>query len=181
MAGKAKPTARQAFDDNVADAEALVSIVRALRSRRVRRMRREMRERLGIALGIARKHWDGLDCIESDDLFVSGDRSCSCLGGLSATGRSVTGRTPEAARSSTVINAPEAISSRRADCAGSSWVSSPMAWSRSISSLVQSGSHQLATMSSSGDERRPSGCCLRLATSGGSACSRMPRTPTWTA
>lgn len=70
MAGRTKPTARQAFDDNVADAEALVSIVRALRSRRVRRMRREMRERLGIALGIARKHWDGLDCIESDDLFA---------------------------------------------------------------------------------------------------------------
>lgn len=70
MAGKAKPTARQAFDDNLADAEALVSIVRALQNRRVRRMRREMRERLGSALDVSKKHWDSLDCIESDDLFA---------------------------------------------------------------------------------------------------------------
>jgi hypothetical protein len=70
VAGKAKPTARQAFDDNLADAEALVRIVSALQNRRVRRMRREMRERLGSALGISKKHWDDLDCIESDDLFA---------------------------------------------------------------------------------------------------------------
>lgn len=70
MAGKAKPTARQAFDDNLADAEALVAVVRALRNRRVRRMRRELRERLGSALGLPKKDWEDLDCIESDDLFA---------------------------------------------------------------------------------------------------------------
>jgi hypothetical protein len=70
MAGKAKQTARQAFDDNLADAEALVSVVRILQNRRVRRMRRELRERLGSALGVPRKHWEELDCIESPDLFA---------------------------------------------------------------------------------------------------------------
>jgi hypothetical protein len=33
-------------------------------------MRRELRERLGDALGIPKKHWEGLDCIESEDLFA---------------------------------------------------------------------------------------------------------------
>lgn len=70
MAGIPKPTARQAFDDNLADAEALVAVVRALRNRRVRRMRRELRERLGSALDLPRRDWDDLDCIESDDLFA---------------------------------------------------------------------------------------------------------------
>ena len=70
MAGKPKLTARQAFDDNLADAEALVAVVHALRNRRVRRMRRELRERLGSALDVPKKHWDDLDCVESDDLFA---------------------------------------------------------------------------------------------------------------
>jgi hypothetical protein len=70
VAGKVKQTARQAFEDNLADAEALVSVVKVLQNRRVRRMRRELRERLGSALGIPRKHWGELDCIESADLFA---------------------------------------------------------------------------------------------------------------
>lgn len=70
MAGIRKPTARQAFDDNLADAEALVAVVRALQNRRVRRLRREMRDRLGDALGLPKKQWDQLDCVESDDLFA---------------------------------------------------------------------------------------------------------------
>lgn len=70
MAGIPKPTARQAFDDNLADAEALVAVVRALRNRRVRRMRRELRERLGSALDLPRRDWDHLDCVESEDLFA---------------------------------------------------------------------------------------------------------------
>lgn len=70
MAGKPKPSARQAFDDNLADAEALVAVVKALRNRRVRRMRRELRERLGSALDLPKKDWENLDCIESDDLFA---------------------------------------------------------------------------------------------------------------
>lgn len=70
MAGKSKPSARGAFDDNLADAEALVALARALRNQRVRKMRRELRERLGGALALPKKTWDGLDCIESDDLFA---------------------------------------------------------------------------------------------------------------
>lgn len=70
MAGRRKPTARQAFDDNLDDAEALVSVVRVLQNRRVRRMRLELRERLGSALGLPKKDWDHLDCIESADLFA---------------------------------------------------------------------------------------------------------------
>lgn len=68
--GRAKPSAREAFNDNLEDAEALVSVVRILENRRVRRMRRELRERLGSALGVARKDWDHLDCIENADLFA---------------------------------------------------------------------------------------------------------------
>lgn len=70
MAGKAKPTARQAFDDNMADASTLVTIAAALKNKRVRRMRKELRERLGSALGLPKKHWEPLDCIESEDLFA---------------------------------------------------------------------------------------------------------------
>lgn len=70
MAGKRKPTARQAFDDNLADAEQLVLLADALRNKRTYRMRLEKRERLGDALDIAKKNWDQLDCIESEDLFA---------------------------------------------------------------------------------------------------------------
>jgi len=70
VAGTARPTARQAFDDNMADAHALVALARALSNQRVRRMRKELRERLGVALGMRKKDWDALDCIESDDLFA---------------------------------------------------------------------------------------------------------------
>lgn len=70
MAGVSKPTARQAFDDNVADAELLVLLADSLRNKRVRRMRQEKRATLGDALGIPKKSWDHLDCIESEDLFA---------------------------------------------------------------------------------------------------------------
>lgn len=70
MPGVSKPTARQAFDDNIADAKTLVLLAEALRNKRTRRMRREKRETLGGALGIAKKNWDDLDCIESKDLFA---------------------------------------------------------------------------------------------------------------
>jgi hypothetical protein len=70
VAGVAKPTARQAFDDNIADAERLVLLADALRNKRARRMRREKREGLGEALNIRKRDWDQLDCIESEDLFA---------------------------------------------------------------------------------------------------------------
>jgi len=70
MSGKRKPSAREAFDDNIADAEYLVSLARALLNRRSRRMRRELRERLGEALDLPKRSWAELDCIESEDLFA---------------------------------------------------------------------------------------------------------------
>lgn len=70
MAGRPKPSARQAFDDNVADAQRLVLLAEALRNKRTYRMRIEKRERLGEALDIAKRNWDQLDCIESEDLFA---------------------------------------------------------------------------------------------------------------
>jgi hypothetical protein len=70
VAGKAKPSAREAFDYNIEDALTLVLFADALRNRRARRMRLELRERLGEALGVARRDRDHLDCIESEDLFA---------------------------------------------------------------------------------------------------------------
>lgn len=70
MPGVPKPSALQAFEDNVADAETLVLLADSLRNKRVRRMRREKREAVGEALGVPKKDWDDLDCIESEDLFA---------------------------------------------------------------------------------------------------------------
>jgi hypothetical protein len=70
MPGVSKPTARQAFDDNLADAETLILLAESLRNKRVRRMRQERRETLGDVLGIAKRDRDHLDCIESKDLFA---------------------------------------------------------------------------------------------------------------
>jgi len=70
MAGRPKPTARQAFEDNVDDARTLVALARALRNRRLRRMRRELREKVGTALSVRRRDWPQLECLESEDLFV---------------------------------------------------------------------------------------------------------------
>jgi hypothetical protein len=55
MAGVSKRSARETFDFNIADAEALVLLAAALQNKRVRRMRRERRQTLGEALGIARR------------------------------------------------------------------------------------------------------------------------------
>lgn len=70
MAGRAKPKARQAFDDNIADAHALVQLARSLANQRVYRMRAEKRAKLGDALGIPRRRQSELDCIESEDIFA---------------------------------------------------------------------------------------------------------------
>jgi hypothetical protein len=66
----AKPSAIEAFEANLADADMLVGLSRALENRRVYRMREELRERVGAALSVAKKHRAGLDCVESEDLFV---------------------------------------------------------------------------------------------------------------
>ena len=65
-----KPRPHDAFIDNLADAEALLSYALALKNERSRRMRRELRERVGEALNVPAKQRDGMDCLESGDLFV---------------------------------------------------------------------------------------------------------------
>lgn len=70
MAGQKKPRARDAFNDNMADAEALLALARALRNKRVRQMRTELRERVGDALRVPKKKRVELDGIESDDFFI---------------------------------------------------------------------------------------------------------------
>jgi len=70
MTGKQKLTAREAFNLNIADAEKLVLVAKALRNNRIRRTRKELRDRVGDALRIPRRNRDSLECIESDDLFV---------------------------------------------------------------------------------------------------------------
>lgn len=70
VAGRSKPSPVEAFELNIADAQWLLDTARALTNQRTRRMRSEMREKVGEALGIAQRHRQGLDCIESSDIFV---------------------------------------------------------------------------------------------------------------
>jgi hypothetical protein len=70
MTGKRKPSAFEAFEDNMADAKSLVALATALTNSRKRRMRTELREKVGAALGVRNAGLDQLDCAESDDLFV---------------------------------------------------------------------------------------------------------------
>lgn len=65
----------QNFQINIRDAELLLGYTRAFSNRRTRAMRRELREselreKVGEAIGVPKKRWDALDCIESGDLFV---------------------------------------------------------------------------------------------------------------
>ena len=68
MAKKLSPY--QAFQDNMTDAEALLSYARAFQNKRTRRMRQELRSKVGDALGIRGSQREALDCLESKDLFV---------------------------------------------------------------------------------------------------------------
>jgi HEPN superfamily RiboL-PSP-like protein len=70
MAGVAQPKAIDVFEANIADAARLIGFTRALSNTRSYRMRRELREAVGGALGIRKKDWDALDCVESTDVFV---------------------------------------------------------------------------------------------------------------
>ena len=70
MPGRAKPTPLEVFEENIADAQRLVDLSKALVNGRKRRMRRELRESVGQVIGLPRRRWDGLDCVESDDVFV---------------------------------------------------------------------------------------------------------------
>jgi hypothetical protein len=71
MTGKKKPSAFEAFKDNIADAKSLVALANALTNSRKRKMRTELREKVGAALGVRNADLDSLDCAQSDDLFVT--------------------------------------------------------------------------------------------------------------
>jgi hypothetical protein len=71
VAGVKKPTPRQAFLLNIADAHALVRLAEGFVNRRPRRMRTELQERLGEALKIRAQDRRQLDCLESNDVFVT--------------------------------------------------------------------------------------------------------------
>jgi HEPN superfamily RiboL-PSP-like protein len=58
------------FETNIADAETLLNLSRSLNNQRLRGMRRELRESFGSAMRISKRDQAGLDCVESDDLFV---------------------------------------------------------------------------------------------------------------
>jgi len=58
------------FEENLADAEALLKFAHGLLTRRQRRVRTERRERIGRALGMNREQRDQLDGAESEHLFV---------------------------------------------------------------------------------------------------------------
>ena len=68
---RAKPSAREAFDANMADAEMLVALAKMLQNNRQRRMRAELRERVGEALSIPKRKWAELECLENDQVFVA--------------------------------------------------------------------------------------------------------------
>jgi hypothetical protein len=58
------------FEDNIADAERLLLLTRMLVNTRTYRMRRELRDRVGSAMGLPKRKWEDLDCVESNDLFL---------------------------------------------------------------------------------------------------------------
>ena len=65
-----KPSPYEAFLDNIADAKALMTYARTFKNKRNRRMRQELRSRVGDALKVPVNQQEGLDCLQSDDLFV---------------------------------------------------------------------------------------------------------------
>jgi len=67
---KPKATPIEVFEENIADAQRLVDLSSSLRNRRKRRMRQELRQTFGEAMDIPRNKRDGLDCVESEDVFV---------------------------------------------------------------------------------------------------------------
>lgn len=71
MAGVRKPTPIEAFRDNIADAHQLVKLVEGFTNTRKRRMRVELRRRLGEALSVPERRHAELDCLQSEDVFVT--------------------------------------------------------------------------------------------------------------
>lgn len=65
-----RPTPIEVFEDNLGDAERLLLLTRMLVNTRTYKMRRELRERVGSAMGLPKRRWNDLDCVESNDLFL---------------------------------------------------------------------------------------------------------------
>lgn len=65
-----KPGSLEAFEETLSDAEALVDYAAVFQNGRSRRIRAELRTRLAQALRIAKSDCDGIDGIESPDVFV---------------------------------------------------------------------------------------------------------------
>lgn len=68
--GQSKPSAREAFDLNMADARILVDLVKLLDNQRKRGMRREQRERFGEGLRVAKGERSKLECIANHQVFI---------------------------------------------------------------------------------------------------------------
>jgi hypothetical protein len=68
---KKKPSAREAFDANMADADTLLTVARLLRNNRRRGMRSELRQKVGGAIGVPKRRWDELACLENEEIFVA--------------------------------------------------------------------------------------------------------------
>jgi hypothetical protein len=71
VAGTKKLSPIEAFELNMADAHQLVKLVEGFTNQRSRRMRSELRQRVGDALRIQERLRSELDCLESDDVFVT--------------------------------------------------------------------------------------------------------------
>lgn len=69
--GRKKPSPLEAFEDNMADAQHLVLLTEALTNDRARRMRKELRDRVGAAWGVPVRERDELDCLESNDVYMT--------------------------------------------------------------------------------------------------------------
>lgn len=78
-ASRARPLPLAAFQANMADAHHLVRLAEGLTNRRAQRMRKELRDKIGAALKIKVADRDALDCLHSQDVFVTflpGSRLC---------------------------------------------------------------------------------------------------------
>jgi hypothetical protein len=65
-----KPTPIEAFEDNISDADRLLSFAASLTNARTRGMPRALQERMGEAMKISKRRRSALDCVESADVFI---------------------------------------------------------------------------------------------------------------
>ena len=70
VAARNKQSPIAIFESNMADADQLLALTSALSNQRKRKMRRELRESVGSTLGIRKRDWDDLDCVESQQAFL---------------------------------------------------------------------------------------------------------------